>query len=62
LSYRGLNAKARLFGRAFFLSISILAKWVELKCQLWRIYFSAAGGSFWDGYRFCREDFLALGA
>jgi hypothetical protein len=41
------------FGRAFFLSTFILSNWVELKCQIGRIYFRVAGRSFWVGYGFC---------
>src|SRR5258707_1804457 len=51
-----LNAKARLFGRAFFLSIFIISSWVELKCQIGWIYFWLAGCSFGVGY-----GFLAVG-
>ena len=62
LPFSWLKAKARLLGRALFLSISILSDWMELKCQIGRIYFLAAGDSSRWVYGFLGDVFWALGA
>src|ERR1700730_7254148 len=67
---KGLSLDFSLFavkceGPAFwpglFLSTFILSNWVELKCQIWWIYFWLAGPSFCVVYGFSNVEFEAPG-
>jgi hypothetical protein len=61
-SLLAVKCEGPAFGRAFFLSTSILSKSVKLKCQIWWIYFWLAGASFWVVYGIARMGFQEFGA